>query len=93
MTTPSIPVQPERRSELNEIVAVLRERFGSEVLVDPATDGYALTVRPVIPESLPQVCKFLFWDRKCILGGITAEEDPENWTLRYAFLLPESGWI
>jgi formate hydrogenlyase subunit 5 len=93
MATPSIPIQPEERNGIEEIVVALRERFGSKVSVDRATNGYVLTVRPVVPESLPQLCRFLFWERKCILGGITAEEELENWTLRYAFLLPESGWI
>jgi formate hydrogenlyase subunit 5 len=93
MALPSSSVQPEKKNGIAEIVAALRETLGSELPLQPATKGYALTVGPVVPESLPQLCRFLFWDRKCMFGGITAEELPDAWALSYAFLLPESGWI
>ena len=93
MTTPSIPVQPEERGGIAGIVAALQERFGSGPSFEPSTNGCVLTLGPLVPESLPQLCRFLFWDWKCLFGGITAEEHPENWSLSYLFLLPQSGWI
>lgn len=90
----SSPVlRAKRKRSIADMIAVLQEKFGSEVSLEPAANGHALTVTPARPEILPILCRSLFWDEECLFGGITVEEEPANWRLHYAFLLPESGWI
>lgn len=75
------------------VAIALQQQFGAAVQAEPPHDGYVLRVSVSTPDSLPSLCRFLYWDNSCLFGGITAEELPEEWQLHYAFLLPEAGWI
>jgi len=93
MATYSSPIGGDQGAGLSNLIAAVGERFGSELSPLPADHGYVLTLSLAQPGSLPPVCRFLFWDRGCPFGGMTAEEHSNHWQLHYAFLLPGSGWI
>ncbi|MFZ0745630.1 MAG: NADH-quinone oxidoreductase subunit C [Terracidiphilus sp.] len=89
----SSPVRGDGSAELSGLIALIAQRFGSTVSPIPAGLGYVLALSPVQSGSLPALCKFLFWDRGCMFGGMIAEEQSSQWQLHYAFLLPGTGWI
>ncbi|MDR5729405.1 MAG: NADH-quinone oxidoreductase subunit C [Terriglobia bacterium] len=89
------PLSDERSkpSALSTLTTSLSGRFGKDVSVAPANNGYSLTLSLAHAGVLAALCKFLFWDCGCVFGGIIAEEHPSQWRLHYLFLLPELGWI
>ncbi len=93
MAADSSLVRGDGGAGLSDLISMIKERFGSAVSPLPAEHGYALTLALAQPESLPSLCKFLFWDRCCQFGGMIAEEQSSRWQLHHAFLLPGSGWI
>jgi len=86
-------VESSRANMIAPVVAALRRQFGSELAVLPAGSGFALTIALAGPADLPGLCRFLYWDNRCLFGGITVEEKPNQWQLNYVFLLPGAGWV
>ncbi len=80
-------------ASLIDLTTALEERFGNRVAQVTEDGGIVLALAPSEPATLPELCRFLFWDYGCLFGGITAEEQPSRWQVHYAFLLPASGWI
>jgi formate hydrogenlyase subunit 5 len=93
MTACSSPADGNEQIGLSDLTAALGERFRSEVSPIQAERGYVLTLSLIQPDSLPSLCRFLFWDLGCQFGGMIAEELSDHWRLHYTFLLSGSGWI
>jgi formate hydrogenlyase subunit 5 len=79
--------------DLKDLTAAVGERFGASLSKSSSDKGYVLSLSVNQPESLPSLCRFLFWDLSCSFGGIIVEEHPAHWQLYYPFLLPSAGWI
>ena len=78
---------------LGDLAVAIDQRFAGVVSTSQAVQGCALSLSVNQPESLPLICRFLFWDIGCSFGGITVEEHSDHWHLYYVFLLPGGGWI
>jgi len=89
----SSSMEERGRTTLNDVAAAIEGRFGNDIYRTPASHGCALSYSLTKPSSLPAVCRSLFWDCGCLLGGIIAEEQPGRWQMHYVFLLLLSGWI
>ncbi len=87
------PIEGDHGGDLGNLMAAIGERFGSVLSLMSASHGYVRTLSLAQLGSLPALCKFLFWDRRCQFGGMIVEESSSHWQLHYAFLLPGSGWI
>ncbi|MGC2330449.1 MAG: NADH-quinone oxidoreductase subunit C, partial [Candidatus Acidiferrales bacterium] len=79
--------------ELDSLAAALQDQFRASVALSRGEGGIALSIALHDTNSLPLLCKFLFWDAGCPFGGVTVEEHLGNWRLSYVFLAPGSGWI
>jgi formate hydrogenlyase subunit 5 len=79
--------------DLKDLTAAVGEHFGTALSSSKSNKGYVLSLSVNQPESLPSLCRFLFWDMGCSFGGIIAEEHSSHWKLYYVFLLPSAGWI
>ena len=79
--------------ELRDLTAAIAQRFEAAVSTSQAVNGCALSLSVDQSESLPSLCRFLFWEVGCSFGGIIAEERSGGWQLCYLFLLPAAGWI
>jgi len=73
---------------LSEIIV---DRFSSKVTVDG--EGIALSIDLEHSEKLADICQLLFGELDFTFGGLTVEQHPVEWHLRYLFLAPRSGWI
>lgn len=93
MAISSSPIERPAGMDLKDLTAAVGERFGTALSNSKIDKGYVLSLSVNQPESLPSLCRFLFWDRRCSLGGIIAEEHSSHWKLYYLFLLPSAGWI
>ena len=93
MPISSSPVERPTRMDLQDLIAAVRQRFGTALSSSKSDKGCILSLPVNQPESLPSLCRFLFWDGGCSFGGIIAEEHSSHWQLRYLFLLPPAGWI
>jgi formate hydrogenlyase subunit 5 len=93
MAISSSPIASPAGMNLKDLTAAAGERFGSALSSSKSDKGYVLSLSVNQPESLPSLCRFLFWDGDCSFGGIIAEEHSSNWRLYYLFLLPSAGWI
>jgi Ni,Fe-hydrogenase III large subunit/Ni,Fe-hydrogenase III component G len=78
--------------EIRALIEAVRERFGLAEIRDGEA-GIIYTVVLEKREILPELCRFLFWDCGCGLGGLIVEERPNGWSLSCLFLVPGSGWI
>ena len=88
-----LPIEGSGKANLMNLAAALEERFGTEASQIPANHGYSFSFSLAKPDSLPALCRFLFWDRGCMFGGIIAEEELSHWQIHYVFLLPGAGWV
>jgi formate hydrogenlyase subunit 5 len=79
--------------DLGGLALALEQRFGAKVADAHAVHGCALSFNLVRSESLPALCRYLFWEIGCSFGGIIAQEHVDCWNLHYLFLLPETGWV
>jgi formate hydrogenlyase subunit 5 len=93
MSTSSSPIKKRATVDLKDLIAAVGERFGTALSTRKSDGGYVLSLSVNQPESLPSICRFLFWDMGCSFGGIIAEEHSSHWQLYYPFLLPAAGWI
>jgi len=93
MPISSSPVERPARMDLQDLIAAVRQRFGTALSSSKSDKGCILSLPVNQPESLPSLCRFLFWDGGCSFGGIIAEERSSHWQLYYLFLLPSAGWI
>ncbi|MGC2332481.1 MAG: NADH-quinone oxidoreductase subunit C, partial [Candidatus Acidiferrales bacterium] len=87
------PLAASNRVELDGLAAALQDQFRASVSLSRGEGGIALSIALHDTNSLPFLCKFLFWDAGCPFGGLTVEEHLGNWRLSYLFLAPGSGWI
>ncbi|MGB8885932.1 MAG: NADH-quinone oxidoreductase subunit C [Candidatus Korobacteraceae bacterium] len=93
MAVSSSHLERHERVDLDALTATVRERFGQTISPTAAGRGYVLNLQLNDAESLPALCRFLFWDRGCSFGGIIAEEHTDEWRLQYPFLLSGVGWL
>ncbi|MGA7447933.1 MAG: NADH-quinone oxidoreductase subunit C [Terriglobales bacterium] len=93
MAISSSPIKGPAGLDLEDLTAAVGERFGTALSSSKSDKGYVLSLSVNEPESLPSLCRFLFWDMGCSFGGIIAEEHSSHWKLYYLFLLPSAGWI
>jgi formate hydrogenlyase subunit 5 len=93
MAISSLPIKKPAAMGLEDLTAAVGERLGTAVSKSQSDTGYVLSLSVNRPETLPSVCRFLFWDGACSFGGIIAEEHSSHWKLYYLFLLPAAGWI
>jgi formate hydrogenlyase subunit 5 len=93
MATSFSPAEKTAGMDLKDLTASLEERFGTALSKSKNDTGCVLSLSVDQLESLPSLCRYLFWDGGCTFGGIIAEEHPGHWQLYYLFLLPGSGWI
>jgi formate hydrogenlyase subunit 5 len=93
MAISSSPSERRAGMDLKDLTAAVGERFGASLSKSSSDKGYVLSLSVNQPESLPSLCRFLFWDLSCSFGGIIVEEHPAHWQLYYPFLLPSAGWI
>lgn len=93
MAIASSPIERPARIELKDLIAAVGGRFGTALSTSKNDKGYVLSLSLNQPESLPSLCRFLFWETGCSFGGIIAEEHSSYWKLYYLFLLPSAGWI
>lgn len=93
MAVSSSPSERPAGMNLKDLTAAVEEHFGTALSSSKSDKGYVLSLSLNQPESLPSLCRFLFWDRGCSFGGIIAEEHSSHWKLYYLFLLPSVGWI
>jgi formate hydrogenlyase subunit 5 len=91
MSATSLPRQAT--IDLGGLALALEQRFGATVADSQAVRGCALSLNVERSESLPALCRFLFWEIGCSFGGIIAQEQIDCWHLHYLFLLPGIGWI
>ena len=87
------PLSTGNPPTLDQLAAVMQERFTSSVSVSRADGGIALSIPLLEPSLLPAVCRFLFWDLGCSWGGLIVEERATHWRLSYTFLATGTGWI
>jgi len=91
MSSTHMPVSTANGVNLEQLIVDVQKRFKCAVsIVDNGALGSILFDDLA---SLPQLCRFLFWDAGCSFGGLIAEERSRHWELRYAFLAPSRGWI
>jgi formate hydrogenlyase subunit 5 len=93
MSVTRSPLAPSGRVDLDGLAAAVQDRFRPSVSLSRGDGGVALSISLQQPDSLPPLCKFLFWDAGCSFGGVIVEERPRDWRLSYVFLAPSSGWI
>jgi formate hydrogenlyase subunit 5 len=93
MTATFSPAASFKRVELDALAAAVQDRFRARVSLSRRDGGVALSIVLLEPSSLPELCKFLFWDAGCSFGGLIVEERPGKWCLSYLFLAAGSGWI
>ena len=87
MAISSSPDERQAAMDLKDLTAAVEERFGASLSKSKSDTGCVLSLSVNQPESLPSLCRFLFWDRGCSFGGIIAEEHSS----RLAALLPVSS--
>jgi formate hydrogenlyase subunit 5 len=89
ITTPS---SPSERFNVLSLETEVEARFKTAIsLSRSGGEDIAIVVRRA--NTLPTLCKFLFWDAGCSFGGLIVEEQRQEWHLLYLFLLPGTGWI
>jgi formate hydrogenlyase subunit 5 len=93
MTATFSPAASFKRVELDPLAAAVQDRFRASVSLSRRDGGVALSIVLLEPSSLPELCKFLFWDAGCSFGGLIVEERHGKWCLSYLFLAAGSGWI
>lgn len=93
MTSTRLPQTAPSRVEVEDLAAVIQDRFRASASLSRRHGGALLTVALLEYGSLRPLCKFLFWDAGCSFGGLVVEERQTNWHLTYLFLAPGSGWV
>jgi formate hydrogenlyase subunit 5 len=80
------------RAELREVVQQAMARWAVRAGLSPdGTDGAACRME-CEPSELPEICNWLFSDRRYSFGGLVVEQRT-RWELRYIFYGPEAGWV
>ncbi|MGB7436054.1 MAG: NADH-quinone oxidoreductase subunit C [Candidatus Acidiferrum sp.] len=93
MPSTPLPFSSGEPVTLDDLAAAVQERFAPSVSLSRADGGIALSLATHDPSLLSPLCKFLFWDAGCSLGGLIVEEHAANWRLSYIFLPAGTGWI